>query len=80
MLMDDKGCIYWLRRQAGGNNQVLRQNPKKPLTDNQYVKSVYAFNSDHVFFFQFFEGLFYIMDKDQQIKVLDYDLEKDMLK
>lgn len=73
MVIDDAGSLYWLVRTKDGNVRILRHNPKLEMGSIGFIKNVFEFRSDHVYFFLHFQQRFYLMDAHQRIRVMRFE-------
>lgn len=73
MLMDENGSIFWLHCPEKSEITVLRHNPKLQMGNPKFITKVFKMYAEHVFFFEYNQGLFYIMDETHKIKALRWN-------
>lgn len=79
MIMDSTGALFWLHFLEDKEVGVLRHNPKLQMGNSNFIQTVFQMRAEHIFFFLFNDGEFFIMDQSHRIKVLRWNEESEEL-
>ena len=73
MKMDNKGAIYFVVKTETGMVKVCRVDPNCEMGNAGFVKQVYAYRCNDIYFLEMNEDNFYLMDDKKKIRVFTQD-------
>ena len=73
MIQGEKGKIFWMMKDSSGTVHVLCADPDQEMGSLEFIKIVFTFRSEQIYFLLQHQGLFYIMNDVKNVLVLKED-------